>query len=126
MRSKKESLKRDSCVMKLWLILGKNLSTLLSGCDRFYPPCTTCATCTTCSTRTTSATCTTCATKIKSSSYTHTLMVNHDKPADISSSCVWDNRLYIRYLHTHTHRQQKSTSSTKKFPNLIPGLNTRS
>ena len=24
--------------MKLWLILGKNLSTLLSGCDRLLPP----------------------------------------------------------------------------------------
>ena len=40
--------------------------------------------------------------KIKSSSYTHSLMVNHDKTADISSSCVWGIRLHIRYLHTHT------------------------
>ena len=32
---------------------------------------------------------------------------------------------YISVIYTHTHTHQQAASSTKKFLNLVPGLNTR-
>ena len=115
-----------TCVMKLWLILGKNLSTLLSGCDRLLPPaalfsvflknrirCNLFAS----TANLTLKTLTACTAD------THGSLPTSKKLCNSNTLANRDNRLSIRYLHIY-QQQQQYTASAKKFPNLIQGLNT--
>ena len=63
---------------------------------------------------------------LQSASYTHTHSWSIAINQLISAHHAYGVSDYISVIYTHTHQQQKYTSSAKKFPNLIPGLNTRS
>ena len=119
------------CVMKLWLILEKNLSTLLSGCDRLLPPaalfsgsfknrirCNLFAS----TANLTLKTLTACTAD------THDQLPNSIKLCNSNVSANRDNRLYILfYTHTHTAVHFKRLQNFSiQYQVLIPGTNTSS
>ena len=106
-----------TCVMKLWLILGKNLSALLSGCDRLLPPaalfsgflknrirCNLFASTAKIALKTLTA-CT---------EYVHGYLPTSKKLCNSNALANRDNRLSIRYLHTHT--SSSTLQALKNFP----------